>query len=154
MEIQNMNGKIAGESFSNGFNCAQSVVSTFGPGLGISRELSLKLANGLGAGGNYNGKICGAVMGAFIVLGLKYGTDKTDNIETKELLRSKLDAFSESFIKEFGSIECNGLLKTDISKPENIQRLRDEQVFQNFCTGVVCKAAEMVENILTGTDSQ
>lgn len=152
--MKSMNGKIASETFLNGFNCAQSVVSSFGPGLGISRELSLKLANGLGAGGNYNGKICGAVMGAFIILGLRYGTDSSDNIEARELLRSKLNAFSESFKKEFGSIECNDLLKTDVSKPENLQKLRDENVFHKFCTGVVSRAAEIVESIITDSHNQ
>ena len=152
--MKSMNGKIASETFLNGFNCAQSVVSSFGPGLGISRELSLKLANGLGAGGNYNGKICGAVMGAFIILGLRYGTDSSDNIEARELLRSKLNAFSECFKKEFGSIECNDLLKTDVSKPENLQKLRDENVFHKFCTGVVSRAAEIVESIITDSHNQ
>ena len=152
--MKSMNGKIASESFLNGFNCAQSVVSAFGPEMGVSRELSLKLANGLGAGGNYNGKICGAVMGAFIILGMKYGTDSADDVKAKELLRSKLDAFSENFKKEYGSIECNDLLKTDISKPENLQRLRDENVFHKFCTGVVGRAAEMVESIITENGHQ
>ncbi len=147
-----MNGKIAGESFSNGYNCAQSIVSAFGPGLGISRELSLKLANGLGAGGNYNGKICGAVMGAFIVLGLKNGSDKANNKKAKELLKSKLDTFTADFKKEFGSIECNELLKADISNPDDLQRLRDERVFTEFCTDVVSRVAEMVENFINDED--
>ncbi len=143
-----MHEKIAGESFSNGFNCAQSVVSTYAPGLGISRELSLKLAAGLGAGGNYNGKICGAVIGAFMVLGLKYGTDKANHKEAKERLRSKLDAFTNDFKKEFGSIECNVLLNADISNPDDLQRLRDEKVFRNFCSKIVTRVDELIENTM------
>ncbi len=148
-----MQGKIASESFSNGFNCAQSIVSTFGPGLGISRDLSLKLGTGLGAGGNYNGKICGAVLGAFIILGLKYGTDNANDKEQKELVRKKIDDFTASFKSEFGSIECNELLHADISKPEVLQRLRDEHVFQDFCTNVVRKAALLIEDMITNEET-
>ena len=143
-----MHGEIAGESFSNGFNCAQSVLSTYAPGLGVPRELSLKLAAGLGAGGNYNGKICGAVIGAFMVLGLKYGSDKADHKEARERLRSKLDAFTNDFKKEFGSIECNVLLDADISNPDDLQRLRDEQVFRKFCSKIVARVADMIENTI------
>ena len=148
-----MQGKIACECFSNGFNCAQSIISTFGPGLGVSRELSLKLATGLGAGGNYNGKICGAVMGAFIILGLKYGSDKANDTERKNILRSKLDNFTRDFKKQYSTIECNELVDADISNPEELQRLRANQVFQKLCSKIVHDVANLIEDVLAGEDS-
>jgi C_GCAxxG_C_C family probable redox protein len=59
--------------FSNGFNCCQSVLSTYGKGLGLGEREALKIASGFGAGIAYMGDICGAVTGAFMVIGLKYG---------------------------------------------------------------------------------
>ena len=144
-----VHGKIATESFLNGFNCAQAIVSAFGPGMGISRDLTLKMTMGLGAGGNYNGKICGAVLGAYIILGLKYGSDIPNDKEQKELVRTKLNSFTARFRKRFGSIECNELLQADISDPVALQRLRDEHVFQNFCKNLVHDAAVLVEEILS-----
>lgn len=86
-----MHDKIAYETFTNGFNCAQSVISAFAPELGISRELSLKLATGLGAGVNYNGNTCGAILGAYVILGLNYGVDKPGDEEGKKKFRELAD---------------------------------------------------------------
>jgi C_GCAxxG_C_C family probable redox protein len=148
-----MQGKIAGESFSNGFNCAQSIISTFGPALGISRDLALKMATGLGAGGNYNGKICGAIMGAFIILSLKYGSDKPNDTDRKQLVKLKLDDFTSRFKEQYGTIECNELLNTNVSIPEELQRLRDNRVFQEVCTKIVSNIADLIEDILTKEDN-
>lgn len=58
--------------FSQKFNCSQAVLSTFAEELGISEELALKIGTEFG-GGARRGELCGAVSGALMVLGLKYG---------------------------------------------------------------------------------
>jgi C_GCAxxG_C_C family probable redox protein len=138
----------ASQSFQSGHNCAQAVVSTFAPDLGLSREQALKLATGLGAGTNYNGRICGAVMGAFITLGLKYGTAEPTDRASREKLKGMLDELSTKFKKEYGSIECNQLLKSDISDPEQLQKLREENVFHTYCVKIVERVTELTEEIL------
>ena len=112
--------QLAVDTFLNNFNCAQAIVSAFGPDLNLSRENSLKLATGLGAGLNYNGKTCGAVLGAFIILGLRYGINEASDQEGKQRVREKLDRYTQHFKKEFRSIECNDLLNADISNPEEL----------------------------------
>lgn len=144
-----MHGKLARETFKNGYNCAQSVLATFGPALGIERDASLKMASGLGSGGNYNGKICGAVMGAFIVLGLKYGSSKAFDKETRDALKLKLDTFSDLFRKKHGSIICNDLLHADISNPIELQKLRDNNVFETVCPKLVEDAADLIDMFLS-----
>jgi len=143
-----MQNKIATESFKNGFNCAQSIVSAFAPGMGISHELSLKLATGLGAGINYQGCTCGAVVGAYIVLGLHYGIDDATNQEGKTRFREIADEFSAEFLKHFDSLKCNELLKSDVSDPEKLQDLRDQMVFRDFCPKVVKRSALILEKFL------
>lgn len=143
-----MQDKIAIESFKNGFNCAQSIVSAFAPAMGISHELSLKLATGLGAGINFQGCTCGAVVGAYIVLGLHYGTDDGNNKEGKERFREIANEFSNEFLKHFDSLKCNELLKSDVSDPEKLQDLRNQAVFSDFCPKVVKRSAMILEKLL------
>ena len=59
--------------FKEGFNCAQSVLSAFSEELGLTRETALKIACPFGGGMARQAETCGAVTGAFMVIGLKYG---------------------------------------------------------------------------------
>ena len=51
-------------------NCAQTVVTSFSEELGIERDLAFKIAMGFGGGMGRTARTCGAVTGAYIVLGL------------------------------------------------------------------------------------
>ncbi|MGD2034711.1 MAG: C-GCAxxG-C-C family protein [Bacteroidales bacterium] len=135
-------------SFLKGHNCAQSIVSAFGEQFGLSEELGLKLATGLGAGINYQGKTCGAVAGAFIVLGLRYGVNNETDIEGKERLRNMLDKFSEGFIQKYNSLECKSILGKDVSNEKELEELREKNVFREICPQFVATASELIENLL------
>ncbi len=140
--------KIASESFKNGYNCAQSVISAFGPELGLSRELAIKMTTGFGAGVNHSGNTCGAVIGAYLVIGLKYGIDVPSDKEGKETTRELLDKFSEKFRESYPSLLCKDILGADVSKPDELEALRKEDKFASFCPHVVEVAATIVEEIL------
>jgi len=143
-----MQNEIAIESFNNGFNCAQSVVAAFAPEFGISRELSLKLATGLGAGVNYQGNTCGAVTGAYIILGLRFGVDKPHDTKAKNKYRELADRFTEEFLKHYDSVNCRNLLQADVSDPAALQKLREANVFNDFCPKLVKRASLILEQML------
>jgi C_GCAxxG_C_C family probable redox protein len=144
-----MNSKqIAKESFISGFNCAQAIISTYGPVLGLPKDKALKLATGLGAGLNYKGRTCGAVMGAYMRLSLRYGVDNPDNTEGKALVRKYIDEFITEFENLYGSTECKNILGADVSNEEDLKRLRDEDIFRKYCSVVVEKAAEILDRML------
>ena len=140
--------KIASESFKNGYNCAQSLVSAFGPELGLSRELAIKMTTGLGAGINHSGNTCGAVIGAYLVIGLKYGIDEPNDKKGKEKTKELLDKFSDRFRESYPSLLCKDILGADVSKPDELELLRKEDKFANYCPHVVEIAAAIVEEIL------
>ena len=60
------------ELFMKGIDCSQVVAGEFAEELGITQEEAYKMAAGFG-GGMGIGETCGAVVGAMIVLGMKYG---------------------------------------------------------------------------------
>lgn len=147
-----MKDKKAAQKFLEGYNCAQSVVSTFSEEFGLKEKLALKMATGLGAGVNYQGKTCGAVLGAFIILGLRYGVEDADDQEGKQKLRTRLDQFSEDFSAEYGSLQCSGILGLDVSKEEELNELREKNAFKEICPGVVETAAGIVQKMLKDTE--
>ena len=70
--------------FAQTFNCAQAILSTYGLQLGLERELALRVAGAFGAGMGRMGETCGAVTGAFMLIGLKYGKTRPEDNERKE----------------------------------------------------------------------
>ena len=76
-------------NFRGDFNCAQSITGTYGPQYGLNQDIALKIATGFGGGMARFGRTCGAVSGAYMVIGLKYGMGKNDDTELKEKIRKR-----------------------------------------------------------------
>lgn len=62
--------------FEEGFACSQAVLATFCERFGLDRHIGLKLAEGFSGGIGRQGLTCGAVTGALMVIGLRYGRKK------------------------------------------------------------------------------
>jgi C_GCAxxG_C_C family probable redox protein len=140
--------------FKNGFNCAQAVLSTYGPSPEFGRKAALRLATPFGAGMARMGDTCGAVMGAFMVIGLKHGKARRDDDDAKEKTYELVHAFVEEFRSRNTSIVCRELVGFDVSTPNGLKRAEEEQVFETLCPNLVQDAAEILEEILDRVSHQ
>jgi C_GCAxxG_C_C family probable redox protein len=134
-------------SFNEDFNCTQSVLSTFSTQFGLDLDTALKLASGFGGGMGRQGNTCGAVTGAFMVIGLKYGMGVDKINDNKEKTYQLVNEFSNKFQKINGSIKCKELLGCDINTPEGIEYFEQNELFQN-CLQYVKNAVEILEEII------
>jgi C_GCAxxG_C_C family probable redox protein len=134
--------------FSNGFNCCQSVLSTYGKGLGLGEREALKIASGFGAGIAYMGDICGAVTGAFMVIGLKYGRFNAEDTEARDKTYRLISEFVRIFKEKNGSIKCNELLDVDVSTEEGLKKAHAADKFSTVCPKLVRDAAEIAGQLL------
>lgn len=137
--------KTAQERFDQKFNCSQAVFSAYASQLGIQEEIALKLASPFGGGTAHQGHVCGAVTGALMVLGLHKGNATP---ETKEETYRLAEEYIKRFQELHGSILCRELTGHDISKPGELEKAREEGVFQTTCPGLVKDAAELVDEFL------
>lgn len=126
--------------FQNGYVCSQAVFAAFSEDYGLSKEQALKIGACFGSGMR-KGEVCGACTGALMVLGLKYGDDKTKSNELCE-------RFLDEFEKENGSYICRDLLGCDIGTPEGVKEAVDNNLFKEFCPIMVESAAKIVDEIL------
>lgn len=133
--------------FSNNFNCSQAVFTTFSTEMGIEEELALKLATQFG-GGARCGQICGAVAGALMVLGLKYGHCHSDNDGEKFRAYEIATEFNRRFCEINNSIVCKDLLGYDLSILKNKLIIKEKNLFNTVCPKVIADAVEIVEEIL------
>ncbi len=144
----------ATSSFDEGFSCAQSVFSAFGPQLGLDRETALKVAGGFGGGMARLGQTCGAVTGAFMVIGLQYASTQAEDQETKDKVYALIQEFADKFQERNGTIVCNELLNCDIGIPAELERAKETGIFATLCPKLVRDAAEIVEQILENADNE
>ncbi len=135
-------------SFRDGFSCAQALLSAYGPELGLDRETALKVAGAFGGGMGRMGEACGAVTGAIMVIGLKYGSTDPKDFRAKEEAYRVVRVFAERFRALNESITCKELLGCDIGTPEGMKLARKSKVFSTRCPKYVKDAAEIIEELL------
>lgn len=105
----------ATELFKSGFHCSQSVFAVFSEEFGVSRDLALKIAAPFGGGLGGLGSTCGALTGALMIIGLKYGNTSPTDIDAKTRTRDKTRELIEMFRNAHGSCLCNDLIGFDRS---------------------------------------
>lgn len=134
----------AEEYFCNNFNCSQAVFTSFATELGLDEKLALKISTQFG-GGARKGEMCGAVSGALMVLGLKYGHCHAEDMEEKEKAYQIAENFMNKFIEKQGTVVCRELLGYDISKTEDMERIKELNLFKTICPKMIRCATELVE---------
>ena len=135
-------------NFKNGLNCSQAVLSVYAEELGLSREIAWKIAGGFGGGMGRMAQTCGAVTGAFMVLGLKYGDADIPDTKIKEKMYGLVREFAHQFENHNGSIVCSELLGCDISKPEGVVTAKENGLFTSVCPKMVREAVEIFEKMI------
>ena len=134
--------------FESGLNCSQSVFAPYAEQFGLGREIALKIASCFGGGVGQMGQICGAVSGALMILGLKYGNTDPHDQEARKRKHACIRKFVEEFTARHHSLICRELLNCDISTPAGLQYAREQQLFAACCPPFIRSAAEILEEIL------
>lgn len=137
--------------FSDGYNCSQAVVLAFSDITGAEEKTLVKIASSFGGGMGRLREVCGAVTGAFMVLGLLYGYSESETGAKKAEHYMRIQHFAERFSEETGSIVCRELLGLDKGKYSPVPDERTEQYYKKRpCRELVGLAAgileEMIEN--------
>lgn len=136
------------DCFERGFNCAQAVLSVYGTSPELGRKTALRIATPFGAGMARMAKTCGAVTGAFMVIGLAHGRFKRDDYAARDHTYELVHEFVRRFTARNGSIVCRDLLGCDVSTPEGLKRAEEEHLVEEKCPDYVRYAAELLEELL------
>ena len=134
--------------FQQGFSCSQAVLAVFAEDFGLDRDTALRISQGFGAGIAYTDDICGAVSGAIMVIGLRYGRIKADDIAAKEKTYTVVSEFLREFEKRNGSVTCTGLLGYNLSDTEQVAEVKKRKVVMARCPAFVRDAVVIVEKLV------
>ena len=131
-------------------NCAQTVLSSFCEELGVDRKTARKVALGFGGGIGGMGKTCGAVTGAFMVLGLRLNPTERNGRKMRKEIHRLMDEFKEKFIAIHGSLDCKDLLGCDVSTLEGALTADEKDLYRTVCPGVVYDSVRILEGMQKG----
>jgi C_GCAxxG_C_C family probable redox protein len=138
----------AAATFINGFNCAQAVFSTYAEKFGIDQTEALKISCGFGAGMGRRQEVCGAVSGAILLIGSKYGKTIREDNAANDLTYKLVRELSEKFIAKYGSISCKELLGCNLLTPEGQQFFKENNFRDLKCARYVHDVSELAEEML------
>ena len=133
--------------FKNKIHCSQIVLGEVAEELGYSREEAYRMANPFGGGG-FCGDTCGAVAGAMIAIGMKYGNDEPGNLEQDARCVAKLKEFQQKFTERRKSLVCRELLGYDFSDAKQREEAFASGKVYELCPCLVLDALEILEEVL------
>ena len=137
----------AAELFLAGYNCAQAVVVAYSDLTGMDEVFSAKIASSFGGGMGRLREVCGAVSGMFMVAGVLYGYDNSDDNEKKKAHYTLIQELAAKFREKNGSIVCREILKNPPSDPAPSPRT-EEYYAKRPCAKMVYDATQILEDYI------
>ena len=128
-------------------NCSQAIFAAYGEQLGVGKvdyDTCLKIASAFGGGIAQTGNVCGALTGALMALGLKYGSGEMKDQQNVNNISVKL---LNDFKSLNGSIICRELINHDLITEDDIKQAYQTGAFNN-CPKFVEDVAMMLEKLL------
>lgn len=97
--------------FKEGFSCSQAIFAPYAKEFDMDYEMALKVSQGFGGGmGGMRGE-CGAITGAYMVIGLIYGRTRADDNAARIKTFTMVKDFAKRFKQIHNTTVCKELLQ-------------------------------------------
>jgi len=131
--------------FDSGLFCAESVLAAVAEYADISSPLIPKIATGFCSGLSRTNKMCGALTGGILALGMLYGRNMSS--EAVEPTYEKVQEFLNQFEKQNGSLMCEGLTECNLSTNEGREAFKEKGLMKK-CSAFTGYAAGLVMDLI------
>ena len=135
-------------AFKSGLNCAQSVVVAFADDLDFDRNAASNIAVGFVGGMGRLQETCGAVTGAFMVLGIYNSAKYQDNLALKNATYPMIRLFDAKFKTIHQTTNCRSLLQCDLNSEEGHAYAVENKLFEKICEKCIADAVCIVEELI------
>ncbi len=137
--------------FADKFNCSQAIFAAYRNVDVLDEGSALKLSTVFGGGVACTGsELCGAVSGGLLAISMQYG--KSDRNEQDAV--GKTYDIGKRFIADFTSkiesesCRCEAILGINISIPENLEKAREQKLFETQCVKAITVASDLLDKLL------
>jgi len=127
--------------------CGEAVLMAACDSFGVESDLVPNIALGLAGGVGLQGKTCGLVTGAAMVLGLVAGAKESEYKNRFKRVLKAAGGYLKRFEGEFGTIVCRKICGLDLTTPEGMKELKTK-VKAGKCGKIVRTAARMLAESL------
>jgi C_GCAxxG_C_C family probable redox protein len=135
------------DAFYNGSNCAQSVIKAYVDELKIDEKQALEMALGFGGGMGLMQKDCGAVTGAYMLIGLRNSRVIEDLDKRKDLTREMIQSFRKSFCQRHQTDQCVHLLGCDIRTEAGRKIFDENRLKEKVCSRCIESSLVILEEL-------
>jgi C_GCAxxG_C_C family probable redox protein len=135
------------KKFYEEYACSQAILSEYCKLFNLEIEPALKIAAGF-AGGMRFAKTCGAVTGAYMVLGLRFAGRNCEKPGGRKDVYNAVCEFTKGFEDIHSSTFCEVLIGCNIGTSDGMQKATDENLFLTICPKLVKTSAELFESML------
>ena len=137
----------AKKRFLTHWHCTQAILETYCTDYGLSQDLALKIAAPFAVGMG-RGMLCGAVAGAYLVLGLAKGKSQVDDKYANDPVFADVKALTAALEKTYGDLSCSVLMGTDMATPQGIKAAGSKGLFKTKCLSLVEQTAVQLDKLL------
>lgn len=135
------------EAFYSGSNCAQSVIKAYVSELKFDEQQALDMALGFGGGMGKTQKTCGAVTGAYMIIGLK-NASLIDGLENqKKDTPAVIQDYRKLFIQRHQTDQCIHLLSCDLRTEAGQQTFKDQKLKDKVCSKCIESSIKILEDL-------
>lgn len=138
----------ATEAFHSGMNCAQSVLLAYTKELKVDENTAFQISSGFGGGMGRLQKTCGAVTGAFMVIGLHNCNKYNNHDQQRDNNIRMIQEFNRKFISIHESIECIDIMSCDMNTEEGQNFIKENNLKTTICEKCVTDAIEIVNELI------
>ncbi len=118
-------------------HCGQQICSALAEEAGVSEEQAVGMSFALGCGMG-NGDACGCYTAALVLLGLRYGCCRLDDIKTKhDLMVEKVNEFEKRWAAMQSKLLCREILGIDVTKGDGMQRAMADGRIGRICMPLI-----------------
>lgn len=137
--------------FLQGNGCSQAVLTRYCEQLGLDELTALKISAGF-PGGMQMAGICGAVTGAYMVLGLKFGDQESSQSTGRKRVYEAVAEFTRQFKERNNTLDCSELLDCNIMTPEGKEIADQKDLFKKVCPKFIEDASQILQAIMEETE--
>lgn len=131
-------------NFDQGFACSQSILLGFADSFELDEKTAKLISSTFGGGMGRLRRTCGALTGAYMVLGLKYGNELPTDLDTKLNSYKKVRELTAQFEDVFATSNCKDILMQHASNEQILERKHHKII----CREVVGQVAELLYDMI------
>ena len=129
-----------------GYDCAQCILKAMEDKIDCDMDTAMRSISSMGMG-LLEGSMCGAVLGALAVIGLKYGTSAPDMASRGVAILKRAQFFTE-FKKRYTGLTCPEIMGLDVRNDADNLRAYKEGIYEHLCPKLGAGVIEILNGII------